>query len=79
MISGVLGASSSTLLTQVSVTDAVFESVSAPTATTGATILSGLDRLPHSFLLYRQFLQWLGGLGVVVSVVAVPPMLNVGG
>lgn len=78
MISGVLGAVPVLLLTRVSVTDAVFESVSALT-TTGATILSGLDRLPHSFLLYRQFLQWLGGLGVVVFVVAVLPMLNVGG
>ena len=64
--------------THVSLTDSVFESVSALT-TTGATILSGLDQLPPTFLLYRQFLQWFGGLGVVVFVVAILPMLNVGG
>lgn len=66
------------LTTKVSITDGVFEAASALT-TTGATILSGLDEMPKTFLLYRQFLQWLGGLGVVVFVVAVLPMLNVGG
>lgn len=66
------------LTMRISITDGVFEAVSALT-TTGATILSGLDHMPKTFLLYRQFLQWLGGLGVVVFVVAVLPMLNVGG
>lgn len=65
-------------VTNVSFTDATFESISALT-TTGATILVGLDEMPKSFLLYRQFLQWAGGLGVVIFVVAVLPMLNVGG
>ncbi|WP_258806959.1 TrkH family potassium uptake protein [Pseudidiomarina sp. CB1] len=65
-------------VTNVSFTDATFESISALT-TTGATILVGLDDMPRSFLLYRQFLQWAGGLGVVIFVVAVLPMLNVGG
>lgn len=65
-------------IADVSVTDGVFESVSALT-TTGATILSGLDYMPKTFLMYRQFLQWLGGLGIVIFVVAVLPMLNVGG
>lgn len=65
-------------VTNVSFTDATFESISALT-TTGATILVGLDDMPPSFLLYRQFLQWAGGLGVVIFVVAVLPMLNVGG
>ena len=75
---GFLGAIPIILITKVSFTDGVFESISALT-TTGATILSGLDDMPKSFLLYRQFLQWLGGLGVVIFVVAVLPMLNVGG
>ena len=75
---GILGSLPIMQITQVSFTDAVFESVSALT-TTGATILTGLDNMPASFLLYRQFLQWMGGLGVVIFVVAVLPMLNVGG
>ncbi len=75
---GVLGGIPVVLIAKVSFTDGVFESVSALT-TTGATILSGLDQMSKSFLLYRQFLQWLGGLGVVIFVVAVLPMLNVGG
>ncbi|MCB1643795.1 MAG: TrkH family potassium uptake protein [Pseudomonadales bacterium] len=78
IICGGLGAIPIVLITHVSITDGVFESVSALT-TTGATILSGLDTMPKTFLLYRQFLQWLGGLGVVVFVVAILPMLNVGG
>ncbi|MCB1754192.1 MAG: potassium transporter [Gammaproteobacteria bacterium] len=78
LISGVLGALPILGVTHISFTDAVFESVSALT-TTGATILSGLDEMPPTFLLYRQFLQWMGGLGIVIFVVAVLPMLNVGG
>ncbi len=62
----------------LSITDAVFESVSGLT-TTGATVITGLDELPHSILFYRQFLQWLGGLGIIVLAVAVLPMLGVGG
>ncbi|PVX31686.1 trk system potassium uptake protein TrkH [Pasteurella langaaensis DSM 22999] len=57
---------------------ALFESVSAVT-TTGVTSLSGLDHLPKSILFYRQFLQWIGGIGLIVLVVAVAPMLGVGG
>ncbi len=62
----------------VSVSDAVFESVSGLT-TTGATTLIGLDELPHSILFYRQELQWLGGMGIIVLAVAVMPMLGIGG
>ena len=62
----------------LSVTDAVFESMSGLT-TTGATILAGLDELPVSILYYRQQLQWLGGMGIIVLAVAVLPMLGVGG
>lgn len=58
--------------------DAIFESVSGLT-TTGATVLSGLDALPPSILLYRQFLQWLGGLGIVILAVAILPMVSMGG
>ena len=47
--------------------------------TTGATLLSGLDELPMSILYYRQQLQWLGGMGIIVLAVAVLPMLGVGG
>ncbi len=62
----------------LSFTDAVFESMSGLT-TTGATILLGLDDLPKSILYYRQQLQWLGGMGIIVLAVAVLPMLGVGG
>ena len=62
----------------LSFTDAVFESMSGLT-TTGATILTGLDALPESILYYRQQLQWLGGMGIIVLAVAVLPMLGVGG
>lgn len=47
--------------------------------TTGATVLTGLDSLPPSILMYRQQLQWLGGAGVVVLAIAILPMLGVGG
>ena len=59
-------------------TDAVFESMSGLT-TTGATVLTGLDDLPVSIQYYRQQLQWLGGMGIIVLAVAVLPMLGVGG
>ncbi len=62
----------------MSITDAVFESISGLT-TTGATVISGLDALPKSILYYRQQLQWLGGMGIIVLAVAVLPMLGVGG
>ena len=62
----------------MSFTDAVFESMSGLT-TTGATVLTGLDGLPKSILYYRQQLQWLGGMGIIVLAVAVLPMLGVGG
>ena len=59
-------------------TDSVFESLSGLT-TTGATVLTGLDELPKSILFYRQLLQWLGGMGIIVLAVAVLPMLGIGG
>ena len=62
----------------LSFTDAYFEAMSALTAT-GATLLDGLDRLPPSLNVWRAELQWLGGMGVIVLVVAVLPMIGVGG
>lgn len=62
----------------MSVADAVFESISGLT-TTGATVLTGIDSLPESVLYYRQQLQWLGGMGIIVLAVAIMPMLGVGG
>ena len=58
--------------------DAVFESVSGLT-TTGATVIIGLDGLPKAVLFYRQLLQWLGGMGIIVLAVAIAPMLGIGG
>ncbi|MDA8705252.1 TrkH family potassium uptake protein [Litoricolaceae bacterium] len=62
----------------LSITDALFESISGLT-TTGATVIVGLDHLPKSVLFYRQQLQWLGGMGIVVLAVAILPMLGIGG
>lgn len=58
--------------------DAVFETVSGLT-TTGATVLSGLDRMPRAILYYRAQLHFLGGIGIVVLAVALLPMLGIGG
>ncbi|HEY7776471.1 MAG TPA: potassium transporter TrkG, partial [Kineobactrum sp.] len=58
--------------------DAIFESISGLT-TTGATVITGLDDLPRSILMYRQLLQWLGGIGIIVIALAILPMLGIGG
>ena len=63
---------------EMSVADAVFEAVSGLT-TTGATVISGIDSLPRSLLFYRQMLQWLGGMGIIVLAVAILPVLGIGG
>lgn len=59
-------------------TDAIFETVSGLT-TTGSTVLSGLNFMPHAIMYYRQQLQFLGGMGIVVLAVAILPMLGIGG
>jgi trk system potassium uptake protein TrkH len=59
-------------------TDAYFETVAGLT-TTGATVLSGLDKLPPSINFWRCELQWLGGMGIIVLAVAILPLLGVGG
>ena len=61
-----------------SVVDSFFESMSGIT-TTGATVFAGLDELPKSLLIYRQLLQWLGGMGLIVLAIAVMPLLGIGG
>ena len=61
-----------------SLVDAFFESVSGLT-TTGATAIVGIDDLPISIRYYRQQLQWLGGMGIIVLAVAILPMLGIGG
>ena len=65
-------------LPALSVTDAYFEAMSGFSAS-GATVLSGLDSLPLSINVWRCFLNYVGGLGIVVLAVAVLPMLGVGG
>ena len=63
---------------ELTMTEAVFESMSGLT-TTGATVITGLDHAPPGILLWRGMLQWLGGLGIIVMAVAVLPMLQIGG
>lgn len=65
-------------LEDITYVDALFESISGLT-TTGATVFVGLDEMAKSLLFYRQFLQWLGGMGIIVLAVAVLPLLGVGG
>ena len=65
-------------ISSLSFSEAFFESMSGLT-TTGATVLNHLDELPKSILFYRQQLQWLGGMGIIVLAVAVLPLLGVGG
>ncbi|MEM6818250.1 MAG: TrkH family potassium uptake protein [Pseudomonadota bacterium] len=80
MVLGTIGAMPLWLSSEPSMTltEAVFESISGLT-TTGATVIIGLDGLPESILFYRQQLQWLGGMGIIVLAVAILPMLGVGG
>jgi trk system potassium uptake protein TrkH len=63
---------------KLSLAGAVFEAISGFT-TTGATVITGLDSLPLSVHVYRQQLQFIGGLGVIVIAIAVLPMLGIGG
>lgn len=62
----------------VSFTDAIFESISGLT-TTGTNVFTGLDSLPQAMRYYRQQIEFLGGMGIIVLAVAIMPMLGVGG
>jgi trk system potassium uptake protein len=62
----------------LSFTDAFFECMSG-LSTTGATVIDGLDNLPHAVNLWRHALHWLGGMGIIVLAVAILPLLGVGG
>ncbi|MDJ0782451.1 MAG: TrkH family potassium uptake protein [Desulfosarcinaceae bacterium] len=59
-------------------TDAVFESVSGFT-TTGASVLTNIEALPKGLLMWRSFIQWLGGMGIIVLSIAILPLVGVGG
>ena len=61
-----------------SITNAFFESMSGIT-TTGSTIISNLDEMPKSILLWRAILQWLGGIGIIIMAITLMPIMNVGG
>jgi len=80
VVLALVGALPFTLLEEpeLSYVDALFESMSGLT-TTGATIITQIEALPRGVLYYRQQLQWLGGMGIIVLAVAVLPMLRIGG
>ena len=59
-------------------TDAFFESISGIT-TTGATVINNIDDLPEGILIWRSFLQWFGGIGIIVLALAILPTLQIGG
>ena len=61
-----------------SFTNSVFESMAGLT-TTGSTVLTSLDAAPKGLLLWRALLQWLGGIGIVATAIAILPTLGVGG
>jgi trk system potassium uptake protein TrkH len=62
----------------MSITDAVFESVSGIT-TTGSTVINGLDHAPPGLLMWRSLLSFMGGLGVIALGLFLLPFLNIGG
>lgn len=80
VVLGVIGSLPFILSTEphISIVDSIFESVSGLT-TTGATVITHLDELPESILFYRQMLQWMGGIGIIVIALAILPMLGIGG
>lgn len=58
--------------------DAFFESMSGFT-TTGATILTDIEVVPHGIIFWRSLTQWIGGMGIIVLTVAILPILGIGG
>lgn len=61
-----------------SMADAYFEAVSGIT-TTGATVITGLEKAPPGMLLWRAILQWMGGIGIIATAIAILPALGIGG
>ncbi|MFR7850282.1 MAG: potassium transporter TrkG [Barnesiella intestinihominis] len=59
----------------LSITDAIFETVSGLT-TTGASIIENVDVLPHGILFWRSFMHFIGGMGIILLTIAILPMLN---
>jgi trk system potassium uptake protein TrkH len=59
-------------------TDAFFETMSGFT-TTGASILTDIEAVPHGILFWRSLTHWLGGMGIIVLTIAILPFLGVGG
>ncbi|MGL5948746.1 MAG: TrkH family potassium uptake protein [Aeromonas sp.] len=78
VVACIFGALPFVFINHINFADAYFETMSGVT-TTGSTVLSGLDDMAHSVLLWRSILQWLGGVGFIVMAVAILPYLNVGG
>jgi len=78
LVLGLFGAFPFAIGSHLTYIDSIFESISGLT-TTGATVITKIDGLPTSVLYYRQQLQWLGGMGIIVLAVAILPMLGVGG
>lgn len=75
---GIFGSLPFFLGLDLSFVDAVFESVSGLT-TTGSSILTDIESLPPGLLFWRSFIQWLGGMGIIVLSIAILPFLGVGG
>ena len=61
--------------TPMTVTDAMFETVSGFT-TTGASVITDVEACSHGILFWRAFIQWLGGLGIILFMLAIIPALN---
>ena len=78
LLLGVAGAMPYIILTNVGFEDAFFESISGFT-TTGATIFSDIESLPHSILFHRSLTHWIGGMGIIVLGVGLLPLLNPNG
>ena len=63
---------------ELTITDAIFESMSGIT-TTGSTIITDLNNTSKGILIWRAILQWLGGIGIIVMAITLMPIMNVGG
>ena len=78
VILGLFGSMPFIALIGLNPVDSLFESFSGIT-TTGATVLSGIENYDKSILIFRQLLQWIGGMGLIILAVAILPSLGIGG